>query len=229
MISNTEDTIRPSPHGRTLAVGDIHGCSVALAALVRAVGIGPRDTVVSLGDYIDRGPESRGVIEQLLALGEQCRLIPLLGNHEEMLFAVLEGRSDLDSWLRFGGDRTLASYGIESPNDIPVRHLDFLKGCLPYHETDTHILVHAGYWPNLPMAEQPFNALLWEHLQVDKAYPHYSNKTVVVGHTPQKDGNPLDLEFFVCIDTDCCEGGWLTALDVGSGHYWQANEKGEVR
>jgi serine/threonine protein phosphatase 1 len=215
--------------GRTVAVGDVHGCSVALAALLRAVAPGPDDTLVTLGDYIDRGPDAQGVIEQLLALAGRCQLVPLRGNHEEMLFAARAGRDDLRGWLKFGGGRTLASYGIASPQGIPGRHLDFLKGCRRYHETDAHLFVHANYRPNRPLAEQPENALLWEHLDLEKAAPHYSGKAVVVGHTPQPDGDVLDLGFLAGIDTGCCAGGWLTALDVGTGRYWQANQRGEVR
>jgi len=214
---------------RTIAVGDIHGCSAALAALLEAVRPVPEDTVVTLGDYINRGPDSRGVIEQLLALRERCHLVPLLGNHEDMLFAAREGRSDLPSWLRVGGGPTLASYGIEGPEDFPASHLAFLQGCRLYHETETHIFVHANCWPNRPMAEQPWSALLWEPLQPEWAGRHCSGKTVVVGHTRQKDGNVLDLGFLVCIDTNCCGGGWLTALDVSTGEVWQANQRGEVR
>jgi serine/threonine protein phosphatase 1 len=215
--------------GRTIAIGDIHGCSAALAALLDAVAPGPDDMVVALGDYIDRGPNSRDVIEILLDLADRCRLVPLLGNHEEMLFAALEGRSDRDYWLRFGGDATLRSYGVDDPKAIPSRHLAFLKGCRPFHETDTHIFVHANCSPNLSLANQSSTTRLWEHLNVMKAAPHFSGKTVVVGHTPQKDGRILDLGFLTCIDTDCCNGGWLTALEVDTGHYWQANQEGEVR
>lgn len=75
--------------GRIIAVGDIHGCSLALAALIQAIGSTPLDTLVFLGDYIDRGPDSRGVIEQIMALGKQCIVVPLMGNHEEMLLAAL--------------------------------------------------------------------------------------------------------------------------------------------
>jgi serine/threonine protein phosphatase 1 len=214
--------------GRTVAVGDVHGCATALAALIAAVGPGPEDVIVTLGDYIDRGPDSRGVIEQLLALAGRRQLVPLVGNHEDMLLAVLERRSDRASWQRFGGDETLKSYGGEDLKAIPDTHLDFFKASQRYYETDSHIFAHANYWPNLPMGEQPSNALLWEHVQPDKAYPHYSGKPVVVGHTPQKDGDILDLGFLICIDTNCCEGGWLTALDVGSGHYWQTNDQGEM-
>ena len=214
---------------RTLAVGDVHGCAAALAALPEAVRPGPEDMLVTLGDSVNRGPDSRGVLEQLLALRERCRLVPLLGNHEEMLLAAREGRSDFNSWLQVGGDQTLASYGVKGPKDFPERHLAFLTGCRPSHESDTHIFVHANYWPNRPMAEQPWNTLLWEPLQPGWAGRHCSGKAVVLGHTRQKDGKVLDLGFLVCIDTDCCGGGWLTALDVSTGEVWQANQQGEVR
>ena len=77
--------VNPSQPGRTIAVGDIHGCSVALTAVLQAAAPQPEDTIITLGDHIDRGPDSRGVIERLLALAGRCRLIPLLGNHEMLL------------------------------------------------------------------------------------------------------------------------------------------------
>ncbi len=215
--------------GRTIAVGDIHGHSSALAALLAAVAPCPGDTVVTLGDYIDGGPDSRGVIERLLRLAGECQLVPLLGNHEEMLLGARAGKGDLAFWLRFGGDRTLASYGVDSPRALPHEHLDFLQGCRNFHETDTHLFVHANCWPNLPLAEQRSTTLLWEPLQPEKAARHYSGKTVVVGHTPQAGGNVLDLGFLVCIDTGCGHGGWLTALDVNSGRFWQADEQAHVQ
>ena len=89
--------------GRTIAVGDVHGCSAALAAVVRAIDPTALDTVVVLGDYIDRGPDSRGVVEQVIALAERCTAVPLRENHEEMLLAALEGQSELRHWLKFGG------------------------------------------------------------------------------------------------------------------------------
>src|SRR5262249_47793301 len=75
--------------GRTIAIGDIHGCPDALAALLDAVAPGREDTVVTLGDYIDRGPDSRRVLDRLIALAGRCRLVPLLGNHEEALLSAL--------------------------------------------------------------------------------------------------------------------------------------------
>ena len=91
--------------GRTIAIGDVHGCSAALAALVRAIDPMPLDTLVFLGDYIDRGPDSRGVVEQVIALGDRSTVVPLMGNHEEMLLAALEGSSELRYWLKFGARR----------------------------------------------------------------------------------------------------------------------------
>lgn len=215
---------------RTIAIGDIHGCSTALQALIAALDPQPADQVVTLGDYLNRGPDSRGVLEQLLALAGRCRLVPLLGNHEEMLFAALESASASSALLSFGGDRTLRSYGEGAElSDIPPRHLEFLRNCRRYHETESHLFVHANYWPNLPFDQQPATALLWEPLDPDRAAPHYSGKPVVLGHTPQEDGQVLNLGFLQCIDTNCCDGGWLTALEVTSGHCWQANQQGEVR
>ena len=105
----------------------------------------------------------------------------------------------------------------------------FLEGCADYHETDTHIFVHANYYPDLPMDEQPVGMLRWESLRETTPSRHESGKTVIVGHTSQKGGEILDLGHLLCIDTNCHGGGWLTALDVGSGRYWQANEQGQVR
>lgn len=96
---------------RIIVVDDIHGCSAALRAVIEAIDPTPLDTIVFLGDYIDRGPDSRGVIEQVIALEQRCIVAPLMGNHEEMLLAALEGKDNLRYWLKFGGMDALASYG----------------------------------------------------------------------------------------------------------------------
>src|SRR4051812_8009821 len=96
---------------RTIAIGDIHGCSLALGALLDAIEPRPEDTIVTLGDYIDRGPDSRGALDLLIDLGRRCRLVPLLGNHEEMLFEAMADSFPLEYFLGVGGDATLDSYG----------------------------------------------------------------------------------------------------------------------
>ena len=194
--------------GRTIAIGDIHGCSLALAALIDAIVPGPDDTVVTLGDYVNRGPDSPGVLDQLIALGQRCRLVPLLGNHEEMLLAA----------LRF----SLAEDCIAATEEaIPDRHLGFLRGCQDYYETDTHLFVHANYVANLPLDRQPKHSLRWEFLDEGLAMPHCSGKVAVLGHTEQRNGEVLDLGFLLCLDTYCYGGGWLTALEVTNGRVWQ--------
>src|SRR3954470_11444972 len=96
--------------GRLFAVGDVHGCSTALRTLIAAIHPRPEDTIVTLGDYIDWGPDSRGVIEQLIGLSSSCHLVPLLGNHEEMLLDALGSDVKLRAWLDQGGEQTLLSY-----------------------------------------------------------------------------------------------------------------------
>jgi serine/threonine protein phosphatase 1 len=214
---------------RTIAIGDIHGCSAALAALIDAIDPRPDDVLVTLGDYINRGPDSRGVFDLLIGLGRRCRLVPLLGNHDQML---LEARSGLHptTWLGMGGLATLDSYGPGRDLDlIPDDHYTFLEGCLDFYETDTHIFVHANYFPDIPMDEQEVVMLRWESLRDMTPGPHDSGKTVIVGHTSQKGGEILDLGHLVCIDTYCHGDGWLTALDVMTGQVWQANRDGELR
>src|SRR5438105_4342673 len=121
---------------RTFAIGDFHGCAAALAALLEAVRPGPNDTLVTLGDYIDRGPDSRGVLDQLIALAGRCRLVPLLGNHEELLLAARSDAWSLEFWLACGGRATLASYGQGvGLGAIPHEHWGFLEGCRKVYET----------------------------------------------------------------------------------------------
>jgi serine/threonine protein phosphatase 1 len=222
---------------RTIAIGDIHGCSAALASLVRAIDPSHGDTLVFLGDYINRGPDSRGVLEQVITLGQRCAVVPLLGNHEEMLLAALEGPSELRYWLKFGGTETLASYGHRPgaelrPADlralIPSAHLQFIRQCRDYFETVGHIFCHAYYEPDRPLHEQGWGGLRWASLPpVPEA--HCSGKVAVVGHTEQTSGELLDLGFLKCIDTCCYGGGWLTALEVQAGRVWQASKQGQIR
>jgi serine/threonine protein phosphatase 1 len=222
---------------RIIAVGDIHGCSVALQALLDAIHPGPDDLLVFLGDYIDRGPDSCGVLEQVIALAGRCTVVPLLGNHEEMLLAALEGQSELNYWLKFGGMEALASYGYCGGRGItpgglrglvPADHLRFIKGCRDYFETVRHIFVHAYYEPDRPLYEQRWGGLRWASLP-PVPQPHCSGKVAIVGHTPQKSGDILDLGFLKCIDTFCHGGGWLTGLEVETGQVWQADAQGRLR
>jgi serine/threonine protein phosphatase 1 len=219
---------------RLLAIGDIHGCLTAFNALLDLVSPQPDDRIVTLGDYVDRGPDSCGVLERLIDLHARGRLIALRGNHDAMMLDIR--RAGIDPlWLSYGGNITLRSYGIAEDDidlrqvlaKIPKRHWRFLEELLPYYETEEHIFVHANLYPNLPLEEQPDYMLYWERL--DEPVAHFSGKTVICGHTRQKSGVPLDLDTSICIDTNVYDGGWLTCLDLLSGRIWQANEQGETR
>ena len=214
--------------GRILAIGDLHGCSTALAALLRAIDPQPDDTIITLGDYVDRGLDSKGVLDQLIALADRCRLVPILGNHDEMMLRARDGKGDFQFWLNCGGITALDSYGSTGRLDlIPAAHFRFLERCLPYFETDTHMFLHANYRPDLPLDRQDDHTLRWLSLRDFVPGPHCSGKVAILGHTPQPD--VLDLGHLLCIDTGCCNGGWLTALDVVSGQKWQVDEGGNLQ
>lgn len=213
---------------RTIAIGDLHGCSVALAALLQAIDPKPDDTIVVLGDYVDRGIDSKGVLDQLIALADRCRLVPLLGNHDEMLVNARNGRDDFKFWMNCGGISCLDSYGSTGRLDlIPAAHFRFLERCLPYYETETHFFIHANFKPDLSLDQQNDHTLRWLSLRDFVPGPHLSGKVAVLGHTPQPD--VLDLGHLICIDTGCCNGGWLTALAVETKQTWQVDERGRGR
>jgi serine/threonine protein phosphatase 1 len=147
-----------------------------------------------------------------------------------MLLEALVDPSRRRPWLEFGGVATLASYGEDDDfGAVPDEHIRFMESCLDYYETPTHLFLHACYDEARPMAEQSNYYLRWESLRDRIPDPHVSGKVAVVGHTSQKTGEVLDLGHLVCIDTYCHGGGWLTALDVGTGRIWQANDSGRLR
>ena len=212
---------------RHLAIGDIHGCITALTALVGFVDLRSDDTIVTLGDYVDRGPDSCAVLDFIISLGGSHQLVPLRGNHEIMMLDARDKKSWLGPWLSYGGEATLQSYG-GSFDDIPDAHVDFLENKLrSYYECESHIFVHANLAPNVALADQPDAALFWQKYK--DPGPHCSGKTMVCGHTAQQSGMPLSNGHSVCIDTWAHGEGWLTCLDVGSGTVWQANEAGDTR
>lgn len=212
---------------RTIALGDLHGCTRAFAKILNRIELAPGDCLVALGDYLDRGPDVRGGLDMLMDLAARVRLVPLLGNHDQMLLAIAGGKEHiLRDWLAQGGDATLASFGVRHPRDVPARYLDFLRGCRRYYETETHLFIHANYLADRPLDGQSFYTLSWESLRTRTPGPHVSGKTVIAGHTAQKDGQVLDLGYLKCIDTYVYGTGCLTALDVDSGKIWQAKEWG---
>ena len=219
---------------RTLAIGDVHGCLTALDTLLGFVQPQPADRLVFLGDYVDRGPDSKGVLDRLLELKRMAEVVCLRGNHEIMMLGARQGRDDYRFWLACGGLEAMQSYagpdGVMTLDDIPEAHWHFVRhGCKDWHETETHVFVHANLHPDKPLDEQGTDWLHWQALIRDRHKPHQSGKTMVCGHSEQRDGMPLRVLGAVCIDTWAYGDGWLTCLDVESGEYWQANELGQTR
>lgn len=212
---------------RILAIGDIHGCLVSLETMFEVLQPTDNDLVVTLGDYVDRGPDSRGVIARLLELKKTYEYIHLMGNHEIQMIRALEAPHHMDRFLSdlCGGKDTLANYGGNFEG-IPDDHWEFITSAQLYHETDDHILVHAGVDASLPLNEQDSETLYYQRFY--EARPHFSGKTVVCGHTIQGD-EPTNVGHAICLDTCAYGGGWLTCLDTLSGQYWQTNERGQKR
>ncbi len=206
---------------RVIAIGDIHGCSLALRKLIELIQPTPDDTVVTLGDYVSRGPDSRGVIDQLIELRGRCHFYPLLGNHDQLLLHNRHSRVVIP-----GEPLVDPETGMDRFDD---RHFDFLQSCESYFATDSHIFVHANYEARKPLAEQDDYTLMWLSLNTRMPKRHCSHKTAIVGHTSQKSGEILNNGFLKCIDTYCYGGGWLTALEVQSGRIWQVDRDGNER
>ena len=217
---------------RELVIGDIHGCERAFVTLLEAIAPEPADTVVLLGDYIDRGPDTCAVLDTILALHQRCTVVALAGNHEKML---LEARSDprmLTEWTIHGGRATLDSYARRghgrSVQSIPAAHWRFLsEQLLDYWETDQHIFVHAAVEPGLDLQEQPDYVLFWQFF-IDPTR-HKSGKSIICGHTSQKSGLPRIFDKGLCIDTWACGDGWLTCFDTTQGMFIQCNNSGQRR
>ncbi len=215
---------------RVIAIGDIHGCARALKALVEVISPTPSDILVPIGDVIDRGPNSREVVEMLMDLRTRCRLEPILGNHEEMLLEVVNKGAAPEPWFHNGGAATLDSYGsIDSFSGIPAEHIEFLGSFQSYWETQTHFFVHANFQANRELSQQSAKMLRWTTLDDHTPTRHVSGKVAIVGHSAERSGEIFSLRHLKCIDTYCYGGGWLTALDVVSGQVWQTHRNGFLR
>jgi serine/threonine protein phosphatase 1 len=189
--------------------------------VLRTVDPKPGDTIICLGDYVGRGVDSKGVLDMLITLEGDCKLVPILGNHDEMMLHAKDSKATFEEWLEIGGITTLDSYGSAGQiRLVPKAHFRFLKSCLPFFGTDTHFFVHGNYDSSSPLDQQNEQVLRWLSLREHVPRPHVSGNIAVVGHTPQAD--ILDLGHLICLDTGCAYGGKLTAMDMGSGEVWQA-------
>ncbi|MEX0906269.1 MAG: metallophosphoesterase family protein [Balneolaceae bacterium] len=201
-----------------VAIGDIHGCARSLKSLWKKLEPHENALHVFIGDYIDRGPSSKEVVNFLLDVRNERECVFLRGNHEQMLLDALN-KNDITNWMYNGGETTLKSYnGVQSAAQLPGDHITFYEETLPYFESDDYFFVHAGIPPHQtieaskddPAAKDFF---LWgrEHLN---AFETPWEKTVVFGHTPRP--HPIKKTNMIGIDTGCVYNklgyGKLTAV-----------------
>lgn len=216
---------------RLIAVGDIHGCLDLFDRLLAEINLQPDDLLVTLGDYVDRGPNSKGVLDRLIELHQKYQLICIRGNHDWLMQYSRCDPIIYRDWQRYGGVQTLRSYQpADRPNslpatihDVPASHWQFLETvCQEWFEHERFFFVHACVESKTPLAQQPLEYLHWEKLS-SIFEPHISGKTMVCGHTPQPFGKPLLKRHVYCLDTHVYRrhGGWLTGMDVLSGTIWQ--------
>lgn len=153
--------------GRILCIGDIHGCRNTFVGLLEMIDLKPADTLYLLGDLIDRGPDSNGVIQTILTLiGQGYDIRAIQGNHEAMLLLAVQSGvfEDLLLWLENGGEATLRSYGVDHPSDLPRDHLHYLENLPLYRIADGFVVVHAGVDCTLadPFSESGRHHMLWD-------------------------------------------------------------------
>lgn len=218
--------------GLVYAIGDVHGRSDLLLALIDqvlqdAAEAGGRAQVVFLGDYVDRGDQVRDVIDLLIEIAGWDEIEPvfLMGNHEQMLLAFLRDPSRGERWLRFGGLQTLMSYGVQGLRDVRAPgaldrlaqglaaamgpHLGFVERLAPCHRAGNVLFAHAGAHPGLAPEEQDIQSLLWGSADFAKL-PRQDGIWVVHGHTVVEE--PTVEQGRIAIDTGAYYSGRLTAV-----------------
>lgn len=217
-------------------IGDIHGCLEELQELL--FQLPSEDRLIFLGDYVDRGPDSAGVVDRLLK--ERNRSIFLKGNHESMMIAhfLNPASSEGSSWTYGpnGGLKTLQSYGLgvrSSWEELPFSHREFLQNLKLYFEDSAFIAVHAGLDPGVSdLSSQSVHDLLWIRLEWINREEFWKGSPVYYGHTPtqyilgpDRMGEPLYGKNSIGIDTGCVYGGSLSAINTESGQLIQVTAK----
>jgi serine/threonine protein phosphatase 1 len=197
----------------TFAVGDVHGCFTQLEEMIRRIDSFGPGTVVFLGDYIDRGPDSCAVIDRLMVgpRASNSKWIALKGNHEDMMVGALDGSYDESWWLDNGGLETLASYR----NDIPTAHLAWVASLPLIHQDEHRIFVHAGVKNGVYFEDQTADDLMWTRFPAGYS-GEYWGKHLVHGHTPSLK-NPQTIGNRTNLDSACVFGGRLSCAVFDDG------------
>lgn len=207
-----------------LAIGDSHGCNDSLRTLIcEEIKLTAEDRLILLGDYIDRGPDSKAVLDFIMKLiSDEHNVVPLMGNHENMMINAPLSPLDNYNWMMNGGDETLRSFGVTSVQEIDSKYLDFVSSMPYYYMTGNFIFVHGGFNDDI---DDPFSdtySMIWER-RYQYHSPVFKDKIIVHGHRP----HPLaelreqikKSPSVINIDTGCVYGkeydlGDLTAIDL---------------
>ncbi len=170
--------------GRLIAISDIHGCFFTFQKLLETIAYTSKDRLILLGDYIDRGPRSKQVLDLILSYQQQHYNITLLkGNHELMLLDAFHDDFLVPRFIRAGGNTTLESFGVSRVQDIPGHYLQWIADFKDYHFDGNYIFVHAGLNFSIPNPLEDREAMFWTRgMIVNPSLINY--KTVIYGHTP---------------------------------------------
>jgi serine/threonine protein phosphatase 1 len=211
---------------RIFAIGDIHGCYKTFKKLLLdKIKIIKSDTIYCVGDYIDRGEDSKGVIDFILDLrSQEYKIHTLRGNHEQMLLDSISDEFETDTWLRNGGSDTLRSFGIQSLHELQATYLFFFKETKYYFKIKDYIIVHAGLNFNRENILADKSAMLWARY-FDPMQPALKDQVLIHGHTPKpldyilnQKGNCLDIDGG-CVYTKIKNLGKLVAYDLNEKKY----------
>ena len=210
-----------------IAIGDIHGCFHSMKALLEKLEPFYDRQFVFVGDYIDRGPGSKQVVDYLLEFKKEVDCVFLRGNHEQMLLDALH-HNKKDMWFMNGGRATIESYGSQGGQmQLSDSHKKFYENTRLYYDTEKYFFVHAGLSPARTIAasiedENEIKEFLWERSHLN-AYETPWEKTVVFGHTPRP--KPIQKENMIGIDTGCVFDrvgyGKLTAVKLPEEEFLQ--------
>ncbi len=211
---------------RLLAIGDIHGCFDPFRELIeRQIDLRKEDRLILLGDYIDRGNNSREVIDYILDLqGKGYNIVCLTGNHEVMMLDSVNSEKSLYNWYINGGYETLFSFGIESADELSARHLSFFKALSWYYSEGSFIFVHAGFNDEIADPFEDRVQMVWSRRE-SYSNPVLGGKVIIHGHTPITISvcreNVMSGNRVINIDTGCVYGGYggyghLTGIDINS-------------
>jgi serine/threonine protein phosphatase 1 len=205
--------------GKIFAIGDIHGCISKLDKMMSQLNIDAgNDTLIFIGDYIDRGSDPKGVVDSILDIRKRIKnVVCLLGNHEQMFLNYYLEHKDEDLFMHNGGMSTMISYGHNPSGSgkltIPNEHMEFFITLLLSYETDDYIFVHAGLRPGIPIQRQNFEDLLWIRYDFINS-PYDFKKIVIFGHTPLSFTTPLIDKNKIGLDTGAVYGGKLTCIEL---------------